>query len=168
VAAGDDAVYAMQLLSYLTLDVSDRTRVVDRELRNVEGYTQLDTLPPNSGSPQYLAWLGLDHVLLFTLEEDRFHPRQIARIPVPQPQLFGTSATSIFVASDGVVRRIDVADPTVVLETAMRVTSPRQIAVAGEKIVIADGYSVRVYGPDTPPPPPPPPPPPVKRRASRH
>jgi hypothetical protein len=38
------------------------------------------------------------------------------------------------------------------------------MSVAGQKIVVADRYSVRVFGPDTPPPPAAP----LRRRPTRH
>jgi hypothetical protein len=168
VTAGDDAAYAFELLSFLTMDISDRNKVVVTETRNVDGYMQMDTVPPNSGSPQYLVWRGVDHLMLLSLVEDRFHPREIARIPVSQPQMFGTSASSIFISLDGAISRIDLADPSFrPVEIGWRALAPQQIAAAGEKVVIADRYSVRIFGPDTAPPPPPPPPP-GKRRASRH
>jgi hypothetical protein len=47
-------------------------------------------------------------------------------------------------------------------------TSPMQMSVAGEKVVIADRYRLRVYGPDTPAPPPAPTPVPSRRRAVAH
>ncbi|PYQ30507.1 MAG: hypothetical protein DMF56_06745 [Acidobacteria bacterium] len=163
VVAGDDAVYAMQPEAFLALDLTDRNHVVVVEDRNVLGYAQLDSVPPISPSPRYLVWRGVDHLMLLTLE-DRFHPKEIAKIPIARPDVFGTSATSIFVTNDGVLDRIEVADPSNVADTGLRVLAPRQIAVAGEKIVVADRYSVRVFGPDTAPPPAAP----VKRRATRH
>jgi hypothetical protein len=165
VVAGDDAVYVMELNSFLALDITDRRHVVDRQVRNVAGYAQLDTIPPNSGAPQYLAWRGLDSIVLLTLE-DRFQPREIATIPLTHPDLFGTSATSVYVTLDGALSRIDVSDPSQIVETGLHVTAPQQISVAGDKLVIADRYSVRVYGPDTPPPALPQPI--VKRRSAGH
>jgi len=165
VVAGDDAVYAMQLSTFLALDVTDRRHVVDRQIRNIQTTEQLDTIPPNSGSPEYLVWRGPDAIVFLTLLEDRFEPREIATVSLSHPDLFGTSATGVFVTLDGSLSRIDVADPQNVVETGMRVISPQQIAVADEKLVIADRYSVRVFGPDTPPPPQPAA---ARRRATRH
>jgi hypothetical protein len=159
----------MQLNTFLVLDVTDRTRIVDRQIIAVAGYAQLDTVPPNSGAPEFLVWRGLDHLMILSLAEDRFNPKEIARIPMASPGVLGTSATSFFVTTDGVLSRIDLADLTAIHETGMRVSAPMQISVAGEKVVVADRYSVRVYGPDTAPPPPPPKPaPPSRRRAARH
>ncbi|HEX2120540.1 MAG TPA: hypothetical protein VHL59_02760, partial [Thermoanaerobaculia bacterium] len=169
VVSGDDAVYTMQLNTFLVLDVTDRTRIVDRQIIAVDGYAQLDTVPPNSAAPEYLVWRGLDHLMILSLAEDRFNPKEIARIPMASPGVLGTSATSIFVTTDGVLSRIDLADLTAIHETGMRVSAPMQISVAGEKVVVADRYSVRVYGPDTASPPPPPKSaPPSRRRAARH
>lgn len=168
VAAGDDAVYVLQLTSFLALDVTDRRRVVDRQVINVEGYAQIETIPPNSGSPRFLVWRGLHDIVLLTLE-DRFAPREIAKVPLsPKAELMGTSATSVFAAVDGRLLRVDADAPAIVHETGLRVISPLQIAVSGEKVVVADRYSVHVYGPDTASPPPPPPPPVGRRRSLRH
>jgi hypothetical protein len=50
----------------------------------------------------------------------------------------------------------------------MRVASPMQIASANGKIVVADRYSLRVFGPNTAPPPPPTQPETERRRRVRH
>lgn len=168
VAASDDVVYVMELQSFLTMDLSDRTKVVLAETRNVAGYEQLDTVPPSSPAPQYLVWRGVNHLMLLTLE-DPLHPKEWARIDVQQPQVIGTTASSIFVSLDGAISRIELSDPSLnPVETGWRVLAPQQLAAAGEKVVVADRYSVRVFGPDTAPPPPPPSAKPPKRRASRH
>lgn len=168
VAAGDDAVYVLQVTTFLALDVTDRRRVVDRQVRGVEGYAQLDTIPPNSGSPRFLVWRGINGIVLLTLE-DRFAPREIASVPMsPKPEMMGTSATSVFTSVDGNLLRVDADSPSMVHDTGMRVISPLQIAGSGAKVVVADRYSVKVYGPDTAAPPEPPPPPATRRRSLRH
>ena len=168
VVAGDDAVYVLQVTTFLALDVTDRRHVVDRQIRGVEGYAQIETIPPNSGSPRYLVWRGINGIVFLTLE-DRFAPREIASVPMtPKPEMMGTSATSVFTSVDGSLLRVDADNPAAVHETGMRVISPLQIAVSGEKVVVADRYSVKVYGPDTTPPPPPAPLPVARRRSLRH
>ena len=160
--AGDDAIYAIQQATFLTMDLTDRRQVVDRTVHSGQ-FFQLDTLPANSVSPHHVALRSAQALLLYSLE-DRFAPRLIATIPMKEPGLFGTSDTSVYVTKDGALQRLDLADPTHFTPTDMAVTSPMQISVAGEKVVIADRYRLRVYGPDTAQPPAEP----VRRRAIRH
>jgi hypothetical protein len=164
VVAGDDAVYVLQLANFLVLEITPDHRVIDRVNENILITQQVDTIPPSSGSPSYVVLRGVDAIEFLSLE-DRFNPREVATIPMPRSELMGTSATSVFVSIDGRLSRIDVTDPETVVETEMRVSSPQQIAVAGEKLVIADRYSVRVYGPDTEPPAPSTV---LRRRSTRH
>src|SRR6185436_6613738 len=113
-------------------------------------------------------WRGINGIVFLTLE-DRFAPREIASVPMtPKPEMMGTSATSVFTSGDGRLLRVDAGNPAAVHETGMLVISPLQIAVSGEKVVVADRYSVTVYGPDTTPPPPPAPLPVARRRSLRH
>jgi hypothetical protein len=49
--------------------------------------------------------------------------------------------------------------------TTMHVIAPQQIATANGKVVVADRYSVRVFGPQTTAPPPQPP---ARRRVASH
>ena len=166
VAASDDAVYAMLVSQLVVLDLTNRTKVVERKFMNTAGYdTQLDTIPPISGSPEYLVFRGPDGLAFFSLRENRFDPREIGTVAVTRPDVMATSATGVHFVHDGALFRVDVADLTQVIETGERVLSPQQIAVSGDKVVVADRYSVRVFGPDTAPPPPPAP---TKRRALRH
>ena len=162
VAAGDDAVYALQQIAFLTLDLTDRTKVVDRQVL-ITQYLQIDSIPPNSAYPTHLVLTRHDGVEIWSLVPDRFQPRRIAFTTLTRPGIFGTSESAAFVAYEGTLRRVDTAGA--VTPTGLRVTSPMQISAAGEKLVVADRYALRVYGSDTAPPPPAPDLPPAKRRA---
>lgn len=165
-AASDDAVYALLQNELLTLDLTDRNRVVDRK-SEILGVTQVDLSPPTAPNPDLLILREPQGFGIYSLA-DRFDPRQIFHIDVKSPGLMGTTENSIFFEKNGLLWRIDLARPSDPLETNLRVTSPMQIAGARGKLVVADRYSLRIYGPDTePPPPPPPPPPPGKRRVVR-
>lgn len=164
IAAGDDAAYTIQHATFLTVDITDRTRVVDRTEYTGQ-YLQLDTLPANAAFPHHVALRSATGVTIFSLLEDRFRPLQLRFVPMPQTDLMATSNTSVFVARDGMLHRLDVPGGDAFVETAMTVTSPRQISIAGEKVVVADRYRLRIYGPDTASPPPVPP---ARRRAVAH
>jgi hypothetical protein len=162
--ASDDAIYAILQNELLTLDLTDRHKVVDRQTR-VYDALQVESIPPNSAAPELLVLRETQDVRIFSLA-DRFNPVEIATVETRRPGLMGTNGNSAWYEKDGFLWRIDAFDPSVPLETNLRVTSAMQITGAGEKLVVADRYSVRVFGPDTEPPPPPPPPP-GKRRSAR-
>jgi hypothetical protein len=163
VAAGDDAIYTIQQATFLTIDLTDRNRVVDRTVHSGQ-FFQLDTLPPNSPNPHHVVLRSAQGLFLYTLVPDRFAPRLVATVPMSTPGLFATNDDSVFVSRNGLLHRLDVAGPPGLTTTDMAVTVPMQMSIAGEKVVVADRYRLRVYGPDTAPPPAEP----VRRRAVRH
>lgn len=166
--AGDDAVYTFHQYAWVILDITDRTRVVDRQIRDAVQFLHIDSVPPNSAYPEFLVLSDSDGLQTYSLREDRFDPKFVAKAPLAHPGVFGTSATSAYIERNGTLLRLDMTRPTEFVDTGLRVTSPMQISASGEKVVVADRYSLRVYGPNTAPPPPPPPAPPIRRRASRH
>ena len=115
----------------------------------------MDTAPPNSSRPELLLARGEDGLRLYSLE-DRFHPAEIDFLPMTGLGIFATGDRSAYIAKDGRLHFVDLTQELALQATDMRVTSPMQMSVAGEKIVVADRYSVRVYGPNTAPPPAPP------------
>jgi hypothetical protein len=168
VAAGDDAIYTFHQYAWVILDLTDRTKVVERKIVDGVQYLHIDTVPPNTAYPEFLVLSDSDGLETWSLREDRFNPKRIAEAQFDRPGVFGTSATSAYIAKEGVLLRLDMSNPTRFVDTGLRVTSPLQISAAGEKVVVADRYALRVYGPDTAPPPPPPPPTPGRRRAAGH
>ncbi|MEA2490701.1 MAG: hypothetical protein QOH21_2493 [Acidobacteriota bacterium] len=164
--SSDDAVYAILQNELLTLDLTNRHKVVDRQTRAYDSL-QVETVPPNSAQPDLLVLRETQDFRIFSLA-DPFAPAEVATVETKRPGLMGTNGGNIYYEKDGLLWRIDAFDPTVPLETHLHATSAMQISGAGEKLVVADRYSVRIYGPDTEPPPPPPPPQqPPKRRSAR-
>lgn len=149
-AAGDDAIYTILQTVFLTIDLTDRRRVVDRTMHSGQ-FFQIDTLPPNSAYPHHVVLRSAQGIALYSLLENRFEPKLVSFVPMSFPGVFGTSDTSVFVTKDGLLHRLDAALPFRMGPTDLAVTSPLQISVAGEKVVIADRYRLRVYGPDTAP-----------------
>lgn len=165
-AASDDAIYALLQSEFLVLDLTDRTNVVDRQLHQMD-VTQVELAPPVAPHPDLLVLRQPQGFRIFSLA-DPFDPAEIAYVEARRAGLMGTTDASAYFEKNGFLWRIDLTSPSVPLETNLRVTSPMQINGAGEKIVVADRYSLRIYGPDTAAPPPPPPPPPAgKRRVVR-
>jgi hypothetical protein len=168
VAAGDDAAYLLMQDVFRTVQIADGKDSVDKGEASVTA-DQLDIVPPNAPSPHTLVLRTPVGIRIYSLA-DRFHPQQTAFVPIVEPGLMATGDGVAYITLDGVLHRMDVAAPAEPIATDMKVMSPMQISVVGEKVAIADRYSLRVYGPDTASPlPPPPPPPPVtsKRRAVR-
>jgi len=151
VAAGDDAVYVLSGV-LLTMSLSEGKQAQDVSVIT-ENALGIDTVPPNADRPSFVVLRQSTGIRLFSLHDDRFRPREVAFVPLTGTGAMATGETSLVVEHDGILRRLDLSNPTVLIPTEMRVTSPLQISMAGEKIVVADRYRVRVYGPDTLPPP---------------
>ncbi len=167
VAAGDDAAYLLEQGIFITLQIANGRDAVERKKFSLIA-DQLDTVPPNSPDPHTLVVRTPEGLRIYSLA-DRFAPQQTGFVPLDRPGLMGTGDVDAYIALDGMLHRLVVAAPAAPIATGMKVVSPMQLSVAGEKVVIADRYSLRVYGPDTPSPIPPPLPPPVtsKRRSVR-
>lgn len=162
VAASDDAAYALLKGDLLIIEIADERTVVERDHIFVL-YEQVDTVPPNASQPSLLLLGGGEGLRLYSLE-DRFHPAELDFLPTTGLGVFATGQNSAYVARNGRLERVSLDGGQIALSaTDDRVTSPMQMSIAGEKIVVADRYSVRVYGPDTAPPPPAP----ARRRSVR-
>ena len=164
IAAGDDVAWAIQHDQLLVVEIAEETTVLDRDTVNVQ-YEQVDTAPPNASQAPLLLLRGDDGLRLYSIAgEERFQPRELEFFAMTGLDRFGTGEGSAYIAKDGRLHFVDLTRSMALQETPYRVTSPLQISVAGEKVVVADRYSVRIYGPNTAPPPPPP----AKRRTTRH
>jgi len=96
-------------------------------------------------------------------------PVEVAFVAISTPGTAGPAPNGALVWNGDTLLRTGLAFGDV-LPSGLTVQAPLQIDSAGAKIVVADRYALRVFGPDTAPPPPPPPPPPPatpRRRATR-
>ncbi|HYC93082.1 MAG TPA: hypothetical protein VEO54_28005 [Thermoanaerobaculia bacterium] len=163
IAASDDAAYALQAEIMVVVEIENERRVVDRGHVGVR-HDQVDTSPPNASQPPLLLSRGGEGLRLYSIAgEERFAPRLLEFFPMTGLDQFATGDGLAYIARDGRLHFIDLTRNIALQETEWRVTSPMQMSVAGGKIVVADRYQVRVYGPDTAPPPPLP----TKRRSVR-
>lgn len=153
VLADGDAVYAFSVGKMVVLDITNRNKVVDR----TDVVLPVEQAELANG---LVIVRGQDGFRIFS-RDDPFAPVEAAMVPVTKPGQFGAGDGAIYFAMDGALQRIDLAAPSVEA-TGWRVTSAMQISVAGGKVVVADRYSLRVYGTPSAPPPPPPP---ARRRA---
>lgn len=160
VAAQDDVIYALQDFGFLILRLEEGRTIVDVDRRTADA-KQLEL---SRGGRYLLAAAGTEGVRLFDLA-DRFNPVEIAFIPLEQSGPAGVSEDAAWIESEGELFRLDLRAPAVLQPTGLRVTAASQISAAKGKVVVADRYQLRVYGPDTPPPPALPP---SKRRSARH
>jgi hypothetical protein len=93
---------------------------------------------------------------LYTLA-DPITPDKVSAIPFEGAGPMVTSGNSVWIGTPETMTRMDitsVAAPTVET-TTMHVVAPQQVSAANGKVVVADRYSIRVFGPRTPAPPPP-------------
>jgi hypothetical protein len=119
------------------------------------GLVRAEIVPATEWRPSLLLALGLDGMHIFSLA-DPLHPVEIAVVPMPPDAIFAANSTTAWVALDGAISTLDLSDPehASLTRTAMRAVAPMQLAATERgKVVVADRYSVRVYGPDTAPPP---------------
>src|SRR5688500_20292465 len=80
VAAGDDVIYTIQQATFLTIDITDRTRVGDRTVHQGQ-YFQLETLPPNAPRAHHVVLRSKQGVVICNVSEDRFEPRHGGLVP---------------------------------------------------------------------------------------
>jgi len=85
---------------------------------------------------------------------DPLNPTETMFIPMPGTGVAGAFGDAALVWSDNALMRVDLGTGDVT-PTGLVAISPMQIESAGGKIVVADRYALRVFGPNTAPPPPP-------------
>jgi hypothetical protein len=96
---------------------------------------------------------------------DPFDPVEVSAVPLERDGVMAADGNAAYVAANGTIVRMELsnpANPSFQL-TGLRVVAPSQIAAANGKVVVADRYALRVFGPNSAPPPPPRP---LRRRPS--
>ncbi len=131
------------------------------------GVTALDmAFVPATGNHSDALIVRSDNLLVFTLA-DPGNPIETGSISMPPPGPLAAFGDSILIGSPGTLTRMDITDlgNPFLDTTTMHVIVPQQMATANGKVVVADRYSIRVFGPQTAAPPPPPP---SRRRPATH
>jgi hypothetical protein len=146
VAAVEEAAYTSELNTVRVMDLTTPTNVQIAGFLPAAG-KQVETAPASPSHPRLLYVVTAEGVHLFTLD-DPLHPAEAAMIPLPAGGVLGAGADVAFYAVGGAVYRLDVSNPAspLVTLTNIQVSNPRQIGVAGDKLVIADSYWLQVYG----------------------
>ncbi|HEX9981772.1 MAG TPA: hypothetical protein VGF69_00780 [Thermoanaerobaculia bacterium] len=163
--ANEDAIYAFHNGRLVVLDITDRRKVVDRGNMDL-GIIQAALSLGAEGREDLLLVLAPYGVHVLSLA-DPYAPRETALVPLSGVEYLGADAHTAYLATGGVLSTMNLDNPASpgLVATDMRVTSPMQISAANGKIVVADRYSLRVYGPDSESPVPPAAP---RRRAANH
>jgi hypothetical protein len=129
-----------------------------------------EIVAPTASHPELLLASANDGLRIFNAA-DWSDPQFQTFIPLAQSVPLGSAGDTTYLAVDGNVLALDLVSGTTSF-TGMRVVSPMQVAAAANgKVVVADRYALRVFGPKTDAPPPPPPPEPEKptrRRSAKH
>ncbi len=122
------------------------------------GVTALDmAFAPATGNHSDALIVRSQDLLVFTLA-DPGNPIETGSISMPPPGPLAAFGDSILIGSPGTLTRMDITDlgNPFLDTTTMHVIVPQQMATANGKVVVADRYSIRVFGPQTAAPPPPP------------
>lgn len=144
--ASDDVAYLILHGVLIVVEIANGKDAVDHAKFSLLG-EQVEIMPPNSAYPSHLIFREPEGIRVFSLA-NRFEPQSVAYLPI-RAGLMATGDGVAYFDIDGTLQRLDVANPSGLTATEMKVVSPMQISVAGEKVVVADRYSLRVYGPDT-------------------
>ena len=156
VARGDAAYYIVEFLTVGVADVSAGARPVKPIL-----ITALQL----ALAKDLLLIRDPRTMHVFSLA-DPLDPVEVSAVPLDRGGVIAADDNAAYIAANGGVVRMDLTNPAFPLfqPTGMRVVAPSQIAAANGKVVVADRYALRIYGPNSAPPRPPAP---VRRRASR-
>lgn len=126
---------------------------------------QAEVVDASEKHPELLVVSLPDGVRVFNLGNPAL-PVEQSFVRMQGNLLFGSSGDTSFLGTDGTLTMLDLAGGTT-QATTMTVRSPMQIAAAPNgKVVVADRYGLRIFGPKTDAPPPAPPAGPARRRPS--
>lgn len=165
IADGDDVAYvAQEAVALVTIDLTDRSN--PHPLNSVViGPVHGELASATEHHPQLLMMQTQSGIRLYSLANPR-NPFELSFTPTASVNVIAANGDDAYLAAPGSVQRMDLRDPghPSLSPTAMQPVSPMQLAAVKGKVVIADRYSLRVFGANTAPPPPPPP---TRRRAAR-
>ncbi|HLJ75271.1 MAG TPA: hypothetical protein VKU62_11845 [Thermoanaerobaculia bacterium] len=155
---GGDVVYvAQQAVALDTVDVANPLAPA-LVTSSVIGPVQSEIAAPTPNHPELIVVQTKSAIRIYSLA-DPLSPQLMSSTPVMTVGVVAADGDSAYVATPGSVQKIDLRDPAHAQlgATTMLAVAPMRIAAANGKVVIADKYSLRIYGPDTAPPPPAPP-----------
>ena len=153
IADGGDVAYVnFQSTDLQTVDLTDQNN--PRLLGGVTvGALSGELVAATEHHPPLLLFQTLSGIRIYNLIEPR-NPIEMSFTPVTTG-VIAADGDIAYLASARNLQTLDLTNPSrpALLMTALKAFSPMQLGAAKGKLVIADRYSLRVYGPDTPPPP---------------
>lgn len=168
VVAKNDVAYPFEQTDMRVVDLSTRTNANPLSFIPV-GVVQAE-IANGTGNHADLLLVSADDGLHVYDLSNPLQPLQRSLVHVAPGSVFGSSGETAYVTANTSLLKLDLTNPLALgtSSTDMHVLSPMQIASAQGKVVVADRYSLRVYGPDTAAPPAPPVEAPARGRAARH
>jgi hypothetical protein len=162
VSDGGDVVYISA--EGRALGTFDLTDVAAPQVTNFQPMVvnQMTIVPSTAAHPELLLVRTNDAIKVFSLANP-LAPAELSGVPAAAATLLASGDQSVLVATGADTARLDVSDPShpVTTPSGFFAIAPMQIAIANGKTVIANRYSLRIYGPNTAAPPAP------HRRAAR-
>ena len=161
---GDVAYVSLQAIDLITIDVADPNN--PRSVKSATiGPVLADVVPATENHPKLLVIQTQSGIRIYNLSDPR-NPIEMSNTPMAAIGTIAADGDIAYIASAGLVQTMDLTSPSrpAIAPAAIQPFAPMQMAAARGKLVIADRYALRVFGPDTPPPPTQPP---TRRRAAR-
>ena len=153
---GGDVAWVMEGGGLVVVDLGDLHNP-QRGQNFTIGGVHSEMMPATEHHPDLLAVQTLSGLRIYTLLD----PRNLVEASFMSTSAVGVMATDadfIYLATPGSVQVLSLTTPSKPTLSIMNAQpkSPMQMAAAKGKLVIADRYSLRVYGPNSAPPPEPP------------
>lgn len=162
---GDVAYVAQEAVTLATIDVAD-SHAPSLVTSTVIAPLQAEIAAATANHPELIVVQTKSAIRIYSVANSR-SPLLLSSTPTMTTGVIATDGDAAYVAMPGSVQKIDLRDPAhpQFAATGMRAVAPIRIASANGKVVIADKYSLRIYGPNTAPPAPAPP---QRRRVADH
>jgi hypothetical protein len=147
-----DTAYIFDLGSMRVVDLRDPHNAIVVE-NLIVATMQVEFAAADSTHPALLAASTPDGLRLYDIS-DPLAPSEIGLVAVPGNGVFALGKDTAYYAVPGTLFEIDLTHPSapIVRQTTISVASPRQVAIHGDSLTIADAYSLLVFGPPGPAP----------------
>ena len=147
----DDYAIIFTQTGWASVDLSDRMNAQLGAQGNL-GVVQADIGDATASHPELLAVHALDGLQLFTLANP-LAPVAAGRLPLDPDGVIAADGDTIWIVTANGVNAVDVTDPhrPSMSATTLHAIAPMQAAASHGKVVIADRYTLRVFGANTPP-----------------
>jgi hypothetical protein len=145
-----DTAYIFDLGSMHAVDLRDTHNAVVFD-GQVVSTKDAEVTGATSTHPPLLAASTIEGLRIFDLS-DPLSPVSIGLASLPPSGVFALGQNTAYYAVPGALYQIDITNPgsPVVHLTDIAVQSPRQLSVSGNTLVVADAFSLLVFGPPGP------------------